>query len=175
MRYVLPLLLLLLLKGCASTKDQGIPEPGSVDWLKRVDAVAKSEGNVIDSEIGSHEWMQVIGRQYGIIDDAGHGPDPGSDEWNHALHYKVFSKQLYAAADKVYLSIDGERLAVFLDDAAATATIFFAGRKAVLPQSIAASGVRFNRDEDEIFWVKGRVATYWRQGQKIFEGVEECR
>ena len=175
MRFTL-LLLFFLLTGCASVKERGIPIPGSADWLEQVDIAAKiQDNNTVGTEIGSHEWMQAIGHQYGLVDGDGHGPDLGSNEWINALHYKVFNRQLFATADKVYISIDGERLAVFFDKSSTVATIIFAGRKVMLPQSVAASGVRFNQDENEIFWVKGRAATYWKQGKKIFEGAEECR
>lgn len=176
MHFFLLSLLIVLLTGCASVEKRGIPIPGSAVWMEQVDSAARLQGNnVAGTEIGSQEWMQAISRQYEIVDAEGHGPDPGSDEWVHALHYKVFNRQLFAAADKVYISIDGERLAVFFDEVTATATIIFAGRKVMLPQSVAASGVRFNHDENEIFWVNGKAATYWRQGEKVFEGAEECR
>lgn len=176
MRFILLLPLFFILAACASVKEQEIPVPGSTDWMEQVDIAAKSQGSqVIDAEIGSHEWLQAISHQYAINDRDGHGPDPGSDEWINALHYKIFSEQLFAIADKVYISIDGERLAVFFDETAETATILFSGRKVLLPQSVAASGVRFNRDENEVFWIKGSAATYWQQGEKVFEGAEECR
>jgi len=176
MYFFLLSLLIVFLTGCTSVEKREIPIPGSVDWMEQVDIAAKLQGNhVTGTEIGSQEWMQAIGRQYGIIDDDGHGPDPGSDEWNHALHYKIFSRQLFAAADKIYISIDGERLAVFFDEVNSAAIIIFAGRHVMLPQSVAASGVRFNQDENEIFWMNGKTATYWRQGEKVFEGAEECR
>ena len=175
MRFIL-LLLFFLLTGCTSMEKQEVPAPGSSTWLERIDIAAKSqENNVIGTEIGSREWMQALSNQYGIHDKNGHGPDLGSDEWISALHYKVFSEQLFDMADKVYISSDGERLAVFYDHATTAASIIYAGRRVTLPQSIAASGVRFNQSKNEVFWVKGRTATYWRQGEKVFEGAEECR
>lgn len=176
MRFIFLLILFCLLTGCSSTKKQEAPAPGASGWLEQVDIAARLQGNdALSTVIGSREWMQAISDQYAVYDDSGHGPDLGSDEWVNALHYKVFSEQLLDTADKVYISIDGERLAVFYDDATASAVIIYGGRKVTLPESIAASGVRFSREENEVFWVKGRTASYWRQGEKVFEGVEECR
>ncbi|MDT8363572.1 MAG: MliC family protein [Nitrosomonas sp.] len=176
MQFILLLFLFALLTGCSSTKIPEVPFPGSPDWMARIDAAVEPRvNNTPDVDIGSHEWMQAISNQLGIYDREGHGPDPGSDEWISAVHYQVFGDQLFDTADQVYISIDGERLAVFYDTDAGTAIIIFAGRKVTLPRSISASGVRFSHDKNDVFWVKGRTGTYWRQGKKIFEGAEECR
>ncbi len=178
MRFVFFLILFLLLTACSSIKKQEIPAPGTSDWLEQVDITARLQGNdALSSKIGSHEWMQAISDQYGGYDSDGdgHGPDLGSEEWASALHYKIFNEQLLDMADKVYISVDGERLAVFYDDTAAAAFIIYSGRKITLPQSITTSGVYFSQDKNNIFWIKDRTAAYWRQGEKVFEGFEECR
>lgn len=39
--------------------------------------------------LGSPQWYAWVDQTLGISDDSGHGPDPGSDEWNRAVQQKL--------------------------------------------------------------------------------------
>ncbi|MFC5742530.1 hypothetical protein [Dyella tabacisoli] len=39
--------------------------------------------------LGSAQWYAWVDQTLGISDDSGHGPDPGSDEWNQAVQHKL--------------------------------------------------------------------------------------
>jgi hypothetical protein len=43
----------------------------------------------VNAMLGSHEWYQWVDRRLAISDGDGHGPDGGSDEWNHAVQRKL--------------------------------------------------------------------------------------
>ncbi|MEO9078412.1 MAG: hypothetical protein ABI268_03770 [Rhodanobacter sp.] len=72
-RLIATLPLALLLVACSPT-----PAPPS----------APSQNAPINTVLGSHAWYTWVDRQLGITDD-GHGPDPGSDEWNQAVQHKL--------------------------------------------------------------------------------------
>lgn len=41
-----------------------------------------------NASLGSTAWYAWVDQQLGITED-GHGPDPGSDEWNQAVQHKL--------------------------------------------------------------------------------------
>ncbi|MEP7187138.1 MAG: hypothetical protein ABI767_15005 [Rhodanobacter sp.] len=42
-----------------------------------------------NATLGSSPWFSWVGRTLDIDDGHGHGPDPGSDEWNRAVQKKL--------------------------------------------------------------------------------------
>ncbi len=52
-------------------------------------AAATTAAAPADARLGSPAWYAWVGRSLGVVDDQGHGPDPGSDEWNRAVQRKL--------------------------------------------------------------------------------------
>lgn len=42
-----------------------------------------------DATLGSPAWYAWVDKNLGISDGQGHGPDPGSEEWNQAVQRKL--------------------------------------------------------------------------------------
>jgi hypothetical protein len=72
-RLVVTLPLALLLAACSPT-----PTPTS----------ATTQNAPVNTALGSAAWYTWVDRQLGIADD-GHGPEPGSAEWNQAVQHKL--------------------------------------------------------------------------------------
>ena len=80
MRRYLAMLPLALLTACSPSSpppEQKPPQP-------------KSAQNAPDSAVlGSAEWYAWVDSRVHVTDAEGHGPDPGSDEWNHAVQHRL--------------------------------------------------------------------------------------
>jgi len=126
-------------------------------------------------DIGSDEWMILVGRNLGVYDDQGHGPDAGSEEWQRAIHRKAFGIEPSGALRVAYVSETGERLVATYDTLANSVTLDTARGRVVLTRAVSASGARYTAPGDEVFWIKGATATYRKAGELLFTGVEETR
>lgn len=73
-RLVASLPLALLLAACAPS-----PDASSASTPRDTPA---------DATLGSAQWYAWVDRSLHISDD-GHGPDPGSDEWNQAVQHQL--------------------------------------------------------------------------------------
>jgi hypothetical protein len=79
--FVCSLALLLALAGCSS--------PPAPDNSSPTTDTAKPGKSVPDNpSLGSPEWYAWVDNALAISDE-GHGPDPGSPEWNHAVQTKL--------------------------------------------------------------------------------------
>ncbi|WP_266169269.1 hypothetical protein [Dyella subtropica] len=72
--------LAVILAGCSSPQ---APQP---DHPPKPQADTAVPANAM---LGSHAWYQWVDQRLGISDDQAHGPDEGSDEWNHAVQRKL--------------------------------------------------------------------------------------
>lgn len=79
-RYIAGIPLALLLAACS-------PSPPATDPPSAV-AQPASESAPADATLGSPHWYAWVDRTLGISDN-GHGPDPGSAEWNQAVQRKL--------------------------------------------------------------------------------------
>lgn len=43
-------------------------------------------------DVGSFAWMERVDQQLSISDGQGHGPDYGSQEWCHVVHFKLYGQ-----------------------------------------------------------------------------------
>lgn len=79
MRHVLALLTVALLAGCSPSSpppEQKPPKPQAAQVTPD------------NATLGSPEWYDWVDQRLHISVD-GHGPDHGSDEWNHAVQHKL--------------------------------------------------------------------------------------
>ena len=79
---------LTTLMACQTTP---APAPCTGPWFDLVE----SRVQVLDDaghgpDVGSDEWMHAVDRKLGISDEAGHGPDLGSAEWCGAVNRRLF-------------------------------------------------------------------------------------
>lgn len=83
-RLVASLPLALLLAACSPSS----PAPSSSDADTPVSAsdAARAGPNLA---LGSPAWFAWVNQTLGISDEQGHGPDPGSQEWNMAVQKKL--------------------------------------------------------------------------------------
>jgi len=92
-------------------------------------------------------------------------------------HFSAPSAPASAPGDKIihaiFVSTTGDRLAADFDNTAHTVTVTYQDRTVTLPRAISASGARYTADDNEVLWNKGNTATYWRNTEIVFEGVEE--
>lgn len=73
-RLIASLPLALLLAACSPS-----PPPSSPPTAAAVPA---------NAALGSPEWLSWVDQSLAISDN-GHGPDPGSEEWNQAVQHKL--------------------------------------------------------------------------------------
>lgn len=84
---LIPAAALSLLAACQSIGTQPVyPEDDP--------ALAERRAKVLDAAphpnyVGQPEWHEWVGWASGVVDAEGHGPDPGSTEWCHAVQYRV--------------------------------------------------------------------------------------
>lgn len=73
-----------------------------------------------------------------------------------------------------YYSDNGETLKVIyhIDESSVT-VIQLDGKEIILPQAIAASGIRFTKDEKTVFWSKGTTAQFYVDDKIVFSGREK--
>lgn len=62
------------------------PQPPQNDKPPKPQAAAAAP---VNATLGSHEWYQWVDQRLAIADGDGHGPDGGSEEWNHAVQHKL--------------------------------------------------------------------------------------
>ena len=161
----------LLILACA-TEPPGhsrLPETGI--WQQQVACrlgLAKPGPKAKDVEF----WRGNVSRALGILDPAGHGPDPGSAEWRQAVNYKLFGDRAGKGHGITFVSATGDRLyAVFPDVETAIAT--HGGKTVTLSLARSASGARYTTAGDRVLWNKGERITYWQGEEIVFEGVRE--
>ena len=159
-------------------QQEAVPEIGTSLWMERINCLAglhlKTDRRLA---IGSDEWMTLVSRMLGVYDTQGHGPDPGSKEWKRAIHRKAFDNGPQCIRGITYMSDTGERLHATYDQCRNSTTLVVNGRTVTLYRIVSASGAKYSSNEDEVFWNKGGSATYWKNGNIIFQGIEEidCR
>ena len=72
--------------------------------------------------------------------------------------------------EAVYLSEDGKYLTAIFNSETRTVTVVSAkGHKAILPQAVSASGIRYSNGK-EIFWEHQDNASFWQNGKLVFQG-----
>lgn len=73
-----------------------------------------------------------------------------------------------------YRSADNETVQAVYDTHQNTLTLTTATETITLPSVISASGARYaSPDGQVVFWSKGALASYWKNGELLFKGVEE--
>lgn len=89
-----------ILTACGSTRDRpSFDEQEQAFKEQRAQIIAKAPH---PNFVGQPEWYEWVSQSTGVIDAEGHGPDPGSTEWCHAVHRKVtgFYPDLTTLCDK---------------------------------------------------------------------------
>jgi len=84
MRKALGVLAILSLAACSASRDFHAEEQSKRARQAEIIATAPHPNFV-----GTPEWYEWVNRWTGVVDAEGHGPDPGSVEWCHAVNYKV--------------------------------------------------------------------------------------
>ncbi|MHA6205926.1 hypothetical protein ACXU4B_15980 [Dyella soli] len=79
MRRYLAMLMSALLAACSPSS----PPPAQKPPKPQAEQAAPAR-----AELGSAAWYAWVDERLHITDD-GHGPDRGSDEWNHAVQHKL--------------------------------------------------------------------------------------
>ncbi len=83
LRLVLFAASILALGGCSSPAPPDHPPAGPASVMPKQAAAPA------DATLGSPAWYAWVGRSLHIDDGRGHGPDPGSPEWNRAVQRKL--------------------------------------------------------------------------------------
>jgi hypothetical protein len=82
---------LIVLCALAACGPRTAPPPADWElwsiWVEARSPVLDEDGHGPD--IGSDEWAQAVQWRLGIVDAEGHGPDIGSDEWRAAVERKL--------------------------------------------------------------------------------------
>lgn len=79
---VIPAVAALLLGACSSPP---APDDGPVSAV----SAPVPRAAPADATLGSAAWYAWVDKNLGISDGQGHGPDPGSEEWNRAVQRKL--------------------------------------------------------------------------------------
>lgn len=74
----------------------------------------------------------------------------------------------------LYYSDSGEELEVIyhIDESSVT-VIQPNGKQTTLPQAMAASGIRYTKNEKTVFWSKGPTAQFYIDDKLVFKGAEK--
>jgi len=73
-----------------------------------------------------------------------------------------------------YHSESGEKLdALYNIEGSGVTVIQSNGKQTTLPQALAASGIRYTKDEKTVFWSKGPKAQFYVDDKLVFNGSEK--
>lgn len=73
-----------------------------------------------------------------------------------------------------YHSENGEKLDVIYNTEKSSVTVIQSnGKQTTLPQALAASGIRYTKDEKTVFWSKGPKAQFYIDDKLVFNGREK--
>ncbi len=84
------------------------------------------------------------------------------------------NSQQKGTTDVIYYSESGDELEVIYHIEESSVTVIQPnGKQITLPQAMAASGIRYTKDEKTVFWSKGVTAQFYVDDKLVFQGAEK--